>query len=319
MISRKLLERLLLNWPAKVVCLAAASVLFVFYRATTLQERFLSVPLAVEPPPGLAVAEPYPPAVRVTVRGEESRIRSIREDDFHASVDFGSFHGEGRVRLEVKIERGGSALGVEPLAVRADPAEVTMRLERQVEKTLDVTPNLVGVPARGFELVQQTVNPAAVRVRGPRSLVAALRSLSTVEIDLNGRSEDFSVTAGISLTNPLIQLPGGRTVDFHGVIREAVLTRTFENVEMLTIDLSPELRLASVLPRGTLKLQGSQTAFDGLTPDRLRLVLDLSVLEGPGEYLLEPKPDIPPGYIVLKYEPQRVDLVVLPKERQGNR
>lgn len=209
MTGRKLLERSLANWPAKVVCLAAASVLFVFYRVTTLQERFLSVPLEVEPPPGLAIAAPYPQTVRVTVRGEEGRIRPIREEDFRASVDFGSFHGEGRARLEVKVERAGEALDVEPLAVRVDPAEVTFRLERQAEKVVEVTPNLVGSPARGFDLVQQNLNPAGVRVRGPRSLVAGLGGLTTEEIDLNGRSEDFSVTARLVLANPLLQAPGG--------------------------------------------------------------------------------------------------------------
>lgn len=319
MSGRKLLERFLANWPAKVVCLAAAAILFVFYRATTLQERYLAVPLEVDPPPGLAIAEPFPPVVRVTVQGEERRIRQIRQEDFRASVAFGSFHREGRVRLEVKVERTGAALDVQPLAVRVDPAEIAFRLERQVEKTVEVAPNLVGSPARGFELVHQDLTPAGVRVRGPRSLVAGLQRLSTEQIDLNGRNEDFSVTASLELASPLLQAPGGRTVEFRGVIREAVLTRTFEEVEVITIDLPPELRLAGTLPRGTIKLQGSQASFEELTPERLRLVLDCSPLEGPGEYLLELRPDIPPGYIVLKYEPQRVDLVVLPKERQGNR
>ncbi len=318
--SRQLLEKLFANWPAKIVCLAAALVLFLFYRVTTMQERLISVPLEVAPPPGLAIAEPYPSHVRLTVRGEESAVRSIREEELRASVDFGAFHSEGRVRLPVKVDRRGpAAAGAQSLAIRAEPDEIAFRLERQAEKRLGVVPNVVGMPARGFELIQQTVNPNELRVRGPRSLLANLRGLTTEPIDLSGRSEDFSATARIVLENPLIQIPGTGTVEYRGVIRETIITRTFENVEVITIDLPAELRLVSSLPRGLLKLQGSQVAFDELIPDRLRLVLDCSTLEGPGKYLVEPRPDIPAGYIVLKYDPQRVELVIAPAERQGKR
>lgn len=312
--SRGTLERLLANWPAKIISLAAAFILFIFYRVNTMQERFFSVPLEVSPPPGLAIAETYPQNVRVTLRGEVTGIYPILEQDIQARVDFGPFHTEGTFRLPVKVERRGSALDVEPLAVRVEPAEITFKLERQIERSLEVVPNVVGTPVHGFELVQQSVSPNVVKVRGPRSQLANLKSLATEEIDLTGRTEDFSATARISVGSPLIQLPGGRTVEFHGAIREAIGIRSFEGIDIITIDLAAGLRPDSELPRGSIKLQGSQTAVESLLPDRVRLVVDCSEIELPGAYPLETRPDIPAGYIVLKYEPQRIELTVLPAE-----
>ena len=63
------LSRLLAHWPAKVISLAAATLLFFFYRYSSLEERTLSIPLKLNLPPGLAVATPYPRYVRVTLRG----------------------------------------------------------------------------------------------------------------------------------------------------------------------------------------------------------------------------------------------------------
>ena len=40
MTVKKLTEKLLENWPAKIVCLALALLLFLFYRMSTLDERF---------------------------------------------------------------------------------------------------------------------------------------------------------------------------------------------------------------------------------------------------------------------------------------
>ena len=42
---RQLLERIAHNWPVKVLSVALAVLLFLFYRISSLEERFFSVPL----------------------------------------------------------------------------------------------------------------------------------------------------------------------------------------------------------------------------------------------------------------------------------
>ena len=80
-----ILER---NWPAKIISVVAAIMLFLFYRATSLEERFFSVPLNVIVNESYAVASEVPKSVKVTLRGSEENIFLILEDDIEVYADF---------------------------------------------------------------------------------------------------------------------------------------------------------------------------------------------------------------------------------------
>ena len=43
--TRKFVDGILSDWPAKIISLAAAALLFLFYRVNTMDERFFSEPL----------------------------------------------------------------------------------------------------------------------------------------------------------------------------------------------------------------------------------------------------------------------------------
>src|SRR5208337_2130358 len=110
--DRRTLARVLLaDLPVKVICLAAAVILLLFHRVTTLTERFFSVPLDVSTPAGLAVASAFPKTVRITLRGAGDAIFPILEDDVQASVSLESHRAPGVYRADVKVERKGTAQG----------------------------------------------------------------------------------------------------------------------------------------------------------------------------------------------------------------
>ncbi len=305
------------NWPAKIISLTAAVVLSMFYRINSMEERFFSVPLSLEPPQGLALADPYPKSVRITLRGDADSIFSVLEEDIEVFADFGKFKSEGKYRISLHVDRKGSALNIEPLEIRVEPAEIKVTLEQKLEKSLEIVPSIKGNPAHGYELVQYSVTPNMVEIAGPRSKVQRINSLTVEDIDLTGRTEDFLVTVRIIQDNSLIQFPKGAAVEFRGVIRAAEIIKTFEPIDIISLDLSPKLRLADPLPEGSIKLQGSQVSVESMDPGQLRLVLDCSAITDPGEYLLNPVPDIPAGYVVLKYEPQELLLIFL--ETTGDR
>jgi YbbR domain-containing protein len=309
---RPLLERITDNWPAKIISLAAAALLFLFYRINTMEERFFSVPLRVSPPAGLAIAKPYPKSARVTLRGKAEAIFSVLEDDIEVYADFGRFNTEGQMRVPVRVKRTGSSLNIEPLDIRVEPAEISITLERHQVKTVPVRPVLTGTPPPGYDLVQSSVTPPALEISGARSVVNATDHLSTQEIDLSGRSADFTIEVPILRDSPLLTYPRDATVVFRGIVREAVVIRTFDNVDIISVDLSPQLRLAAPLPKGSVRVQGTQAAIEALGAGQLRLVVDCSGVSKAGRVLLRPQPDIPPDIVVLKFEPQELELTILP-------
>ena len=315
MSGRGPLRGLLSDLPVKVICLTAAVILFLFHRVNTMTERFFSVPLSVSPPSGLAIASAYPKTVRITLRGSEDSIYPILEEDIEATADLESHKSPGVYRAPVKISRRGTAANVEPLEIKADPQEITFTVEQLAERRVDVVADIRGAPAYGYQIVQSSVVPQSVLVRGARSRVQALSSLSTEEVDLTGHATSFSTRAKILAPNALVRVVGDVWVDFHAIIQETVASRTFDSVPMVSSGIPTHLLLRSVLPLGTVTLQGTQLTLDGVQPDQVKLVLDLSAIHRAGQYTLHPRPEAPTGFAVLDWTPREAIVDLAPAAR----
>jgi len=314
--SRRFLEAVLDHWPAKVLSLAAAAVLFFFYRASTLEERDFNVPLQLQVPAGLAVSKPYPRSVRVTLRGRGESVYSVLEEDIIVSADLDRFSAEGDFRVPLRVRRTGSAAGVEPLDVRVEPAELRLALEKEIVRTVQVQARLKGQPEHGYELAQYSVAPMSVEVTGPRSAVQSLQSVSTEEVDITGAREDFSLTVPLLRENSLVRYPREASVLFRGTVRPAQLIQAFQQVDVVSVDQPAELRIAEPLPKGSISLQGEQLRLEAIPPGQLRLIADCGGIRRPGVYRLPLKPDVPPGFVVVRFEPREltVTFVVVPRE-----
>jgi hypothetical protein len=312
------MNRLLSHWPAKVVSLAAAVLLFFFYRYSTLEERAFSIPLKLKVPAGLAVATPYPKSARVTLRGKGGSFSAILEDDISVSGDLSRFDAEGQYRLPLRVLRVASALKATPLIVRVEPAELRLALEKEAVKSVAVVPVIKGIPARGYELAQYGITPDNVEVTGPRTAVRALGQVNTEEVDVTGSREDFSLEVPLARDNPLVRFPRESKVVFRGVVRPIEENRNFEQVEIIGIDLSPDLAIAQPLPKGSVRLQGALLAIEALPGGSPRLILDCRDVRRPGSVRLPVKPDVPAELIVLKYEPRELTVSFISRAKEGS-
>jgi hypothetical protein len=304
--ARRLRRALFSDMPAKMICLAAAAILFLFHRVNTLTERFFSVPLQVNVPAGLAVASAYPRSVRITLRGAEEQIYPVLEDDVEAVAGLESRKGPGIFRAQVKVARKGTAAGVEPLEVKVEPQEITFTLEPLVEKRVPVVPDLRGSPAYGYEMVQTVVSPPAVMVRGAKSRVQGITALSTEEVDVTGRSASFASKLKLGLPSQLVRIAGDPTVEFRATIQEAVTTKAIEGVQVALMDLPPRFTAKGSLPSGRVEVQGPQLLVDGVRADQVRLLLDCSVVKRAGAYVMHPRPEAPTGAVVRDWSPREL-------------
>ncbi len=309
--SRPLLRRLVSNWPAKVLSVVAALLLVVFNNISRLEERYISVPLELQLPNDLVAASSYPSRVRVTLRGESEGVQRILDEDVEAYLDLRNVETEGVVTTSVRVNRTGTALGVDPLEVYVEPAEVTLAVEQKAQKSLEVEPTLSGFVPVGYQLTGYQISPSSVEVEGPESEVAPLEVVRTEEIELAGRRNDFSVRVRLVRPSPGITFLGGDVVEFRGIVEEAVILNTFEPVETVVINLAPGLTLSTALPTGTIRVQGNQLDLDVVTVDQVQIVADASRVTAPGRYTLSTRPEVPSGLAVLRYEPQTVDVQVV--------
>jgi YbbR domain-containing protein len=257
--------------------------------------------------------------VRITLRGDANSIYPILEDDIRPYVDLGKYTEPGTYRAPVQIRKQGTAIRTEALEISVDPLELVLTLDERLGKTVSLQASFRGVVESGYELSSYTLEPSQALVEGPKGLMADLEKLSTDAIDLAGRSEDFSVAVRILNDEPLFTIRGNGFTEFHGSVREKQRAESFENLpirmEGLDDQFSGELEIES----GSVRIEGGQTIFDRTKNQDLRLYVDCSAIDAPGDFLLPVLVFFPHLFTIIRQDPQQVMIHILRKEQdEGN-
>ena len=305
-----LLQRVFENWPAKALSFVAAMLLLVFHDITRLEERFVSVPLAVQIQSSLMPASPYPRLVRVRIRGEADQVLRVLEEDIEAVVDLTRFTEEGTYQAQVVVTRRGGGSDSSALELSVEPGSITVTIEQRMVKSVEVIPTTSGFPPSGYELSQSLMTPSSVEIEGPRSRLDGLTRVRTEDIELSNRREPFTERVRLVAPDPLVRFPGGDIVEFRGIVEEAVALHTFEGVEVVVTGLRADLRLAQNLPAGTVRVQARQLDLARTSSADVQLLIDASGIEEAGQIRLPVRAVVPHGFVVLRYDPLSMVLLV---------
>lgn len=308
--NRPRLDRLFDDWAAKALCLGVAVGLFWFYTTNRLEERPLSVPLAVIESEGLVPAGQYPRTVRLVLRGESNAIYSVLEGDLVATLDLSGYTSAGLWRVPVRIEKKGSALGIDPLQIDVEPADVAVSMEPRVVKELAVVPSFRGYLESGYELTGFAIDPPRVEAAGPAGAMQAATEALTEPIDLSGRDADFSITIPLRSSDPLVRFVTAKDVVFSAGVSRALVWKTFEGLVPVPTGLVRGLSVAGVLPPVSVTVSGSRSELDAFSPPADVLAADLSGVDRAGVHTVAIVPRFPEGLEVESWSPMAVAVTV---------
>jgi len=283
----KLFAKAVRNWPAKVLSLALALILFIFHRMITLETRFFSVPIAIENLNTMVPSSSYPRLIRVSIRGETNSIYSVLEDDVEVYVDMNRFDAPGTYIVPVQWRRKGTAQLAEPMQVSVDPIEITLSLDFKRSKFVPVVADFVGQVETGYNMTSYTLNPNQIVIDGPATLMDGVSEVFTEQIDLSGRISDFTITAAILQRDPLIVIRGNGVTEFHGTITQIIPVRNILNVPIEVTGLREGFTGELDIKSASIRLEGSnRNTVEAFEPSRGFLSVDCSEIEEPGIYTL---------------------------------
>ena len=298
------------NWTVKVLCIAIAIVLFVFHQVSSLGERFFSVPLIVESREGMIPSSPYPRVVRVSLRGDPSKIALLVEEDIETYIDLRSYTKAGSYKESVQVRKRGNAVGLTPLEITVEPMMVNLDLDYNVGKIVPVSANIQGTVAEGYELASYGLKPMQVQVYGPSQLIVNLASLSTEVIDIEGRSEDFSVMIALMNRDPLISLPRDTHVEFHCSIQEMGVIKAFD-IPVTISGLEPHFASISHVMSATVEFEGAKADLEDWSAPPNFLVADCHPISNPGTYTVPLSiPNLPSKLKLIRINPSMITITV---------
>jgi YbbR domain-containing protein len=302
------------RWPVKILSVVGAIFLVVFHMMNEREIRFFSAPLNVTENGNLIPASAMPPTVRISLHGDAGAIYPIIEDDIEAYLDLTRYTAKGTYRIPVQVRKKGAALEAESIEIKVDPPEVSLDLDQKASKYVGPIASLQGNVAAGYTLVSETFNPAQLLIDGPAGLLDNITGIYTKEIDINGRTGDFTQSVGVRITNPLVTLHGEGIVEFRGIIRPNIITKSFDRNIAIT-SLREEFFAETETKSGKLWFEGPESRLERWAPDNSAgLIVDCAQIADEGTYTL-PLTVIPPinggGDINLnRYEPEEAVIIV---------
>ena len=193
------------KWALRLLALFLA---ILSWGSVTLEQRepesqkVIDTTIRYESPAGLILLD-APQDVRLTVRGRASELRGLNPFDVDVSVEMRDAQ-EGSQTVQLTGEDVFLPGDLEIVSI--EPNVLSLTLDREVERFLQVTPRLVGEPAAGAIVRDPVVVPRRVRVRGPQSRISLITSLSTTPISLDGHALDFEERAGVISEDPTVHV-----------------------------------------------------------------------------------------------------------------
>lgn len=315
--ARKLFAKAVENWPVKVLSLGLAIILFIFHRMSTLETRYLFAPVFVEQLGAMMPSSPFPRMVRISLRGEAESIHSIIEGDIEAYTDMSALDEPGSYLVPVQWRKKGTAVGVEPLQVSVDPAEITFSLDRKISKFVPLTADFSGRVEDGFNMTSFSLSPSQVIIDGPQAIMDGIAELHTEPIDLNGRRSDFSLTANILRLDPLVIVRGNGTTEFSAAISQIIAVRNIADVPIEITGLAGEFTAELETLAAGIHLEGKDEAeINTFEPPPGFLAVDCSEITEPGLHVVKVFCGSAEN-IIFRVEPDEVRIRVMPAEEEG--
>lgn len=194
---KKLREFLFFNFGWKAVSLLGAIALWWLVASEPELAGFATVRVEYKNlPEDLEISSEPVGQITLELRGPSGELRGL---------------GDGGLRPAVVLDLSGAAPGGRTYAispgnvqlargvqlVRAIPSEVRFDFERRMRSDVPVKPRITGAGQNGYAVGQYSVNPAQLRIVGPASHVARIRSVVTDPVDVSQvvGTQEFHVNA----------------------------------------------------------------------------------------------------------------------------
>lgn len=301
--------------PYKLFALLLAWGTWAFVQGQVVVDARARVRIEYRWPEGLVRARAVPRTLVATINGPQGAVRAVEPESLWIEVDLSEAE-QGVVPVDF------GALAVQRLppgvqVVQLSPPGVEIELDRELVREVEVRPAMSGEPRPGFQVVRTRVEPAAVSLVGPQSLLQPVPFVLTEAIDIGGRDADLRLQTAIVLPDRLQATTEGSStpvevlVEIEPIIGEALL----EGVAVVVADQPGR---ATDPPSLSLRLRGPIHTLQGLQAPMARL--ELRRPTGPGRLVVDttdPAVDLavtfdPPVEVeLLRVEPARFDLLPL--------
>jgi YbbR domain-containing protein len=270
-----MLDRLLANWPLKLLALGLAFAIWVSVTGEKRVVQDFSLPLEIELSPERVLASPTPHTVTVRLRGVESVMRRLDPVPMTLQVDLRETAPGGHEVQLTNEDLSNVPRGVDVEFI--DPDRLSLVVERRLRSELDVEVAFLGQPPDGYHFYGAEIVPAKIVVEGPESQVEPLAEVRTNPIRLDQRTEPFVARVGAVPEGQFVRVVDPRPLEVRVDVDAEPEDRIFRGIPVVVIGGGEGSRATP--DQLDVTISGPPHLVDRILPDQIRLVADVSDLE----------------------------------------
>lgn len=193
------------NWPAKLLSLLAAIVMwfFIMRDQNPVMEVTYTIPVQVQNLNSGYIIEDAPDVVRVVLAGPRDTIMSMKSDNLRAYIDAaGVKPGQNNVTINFTPPAGMNLVEVKP-------DTITINVDEYAEKTIPVEIVPIGKFSDDIALKSVTIVPKEVTVSGRKQQVNAVNKV-VMKVNVAGQTKNFSAVSTLEAWDT-----AGNVLDVH--------------------------------------------------------------------------------------------------------
>jgi YbbR domain-containing protein len=265
-----MLDRLVANWPWKLLSLALAFALWIAVTGEEATFSDFSVPVHVQLLDDRILATAPPTNATVRLSGPESTIREIDPLDLTLRLDLREVpFGEREVQLS-EVHLTGVPSRAQVMFI--EPGRVRVEIDRRRRRELPVVADIEGEPPDGFAFYRAVVDPESVLVEGPATDVDAMSHVRTDPVYVDRRTREFTERVSAVPERATVRLLQPALIAVRVVIDETPVDRAFDGVP---VELPADTRGAVTPQTARVVVTGPRSMVDRLLASRIRAVADV--------------------------------------------
>lgn len=271
----------------------------------------LSLDIRGEPAIGYQVEEPVVDVKQITVTGPISQVERVAE--VRATLDINQAY-EDISRMINVVAYDKNEMVINDVTLTPDRVDMFLEInQRYGYRNVIVSVTLEGQVADGYRLTNISVIPLAVTVysSNPQIVNDLPGYVQTMPLNLEGMKDDIDVSLLLDLPEGILVVGDNRTVLVRVSIAAVQTSMPIANIPIEVIGLPENLKAVLAPEMLTILISGPLPILDGIKPEDIRVILDLTDYEV-GTYQLEPVVELPSEEITVdSIQPGLIDIEVI--------
>ncbi|EAU53602.1 YbbR-like domain-containing protein [Mariprofundus ferrooxydans] len=180
----------------------------------------MDVPLQVQGlPADMMIVNDFPEHVRVTIKGLQSRLKELRQQDLTVPLDVSDLTTPGVVERGMQLSSVVLPTGLRIEKVK--PERLQLQVDRRVTRSIPVRAHFE-LP-EGWQVTQVSIEPKQVKLTGPDVWLEALREVETTAIRPELKAGPIEAKTGV-------ESPAGKSIRLANLKVEIVVRGVLERL-----------------------------------------------------------------------------------------